>query len=268
MTTSLIRRFSVFLLGFCFLLNGIHAAQATEISSFNTDDATGWTRWDFFCHMGQKNTTYTYASSAIKSEYSSYVENGIAMWGSLISCTEVSTNAVGLITETADWMEANAKTTVQYNSSKHITGWTITIYPLFSFNSTTGRNRTLAHEIGHVYGLGHVTNTAQIMYTDYSDTKSVTAADQRGMKVMTHEHTHTGSYNSATAQHNDTSHKTRCTTCRAYSILTCTFTSNWHSGNLHYYQFNCACGNTSLISFPCTGGSCILPFSLIDAETS
>lgn len=269
MTKSLIRRFSIFLTGFCILLNGIYSVQATEISSFNTDDTTGWSRWDYHCHMGQKNTTYTYASSAIKSEYSSYVQSGIAMWGSLISCSEVSSNAKGLITETTDWLEATAKTTVTYNSSKHITGWTITIYPLFNFNSTeAGQNRTLAHEIGHVYGLGHVTNSSQIMYGEYSATRSVTASDQRGMRVMTHEHTHTGSYNSATAQYSSTSHKTRCTTCRAYSILTCTFTSNWHSGTSHYYQFNCACGNTSLVTFPCTGGSCIQPFSSINSDIS
>ena len=102
-------------------------AYASDISSLWVDDATRWTY--FFTtgdtpHMGTKYTTYTYASSAVKAKYSTYITNGITMWESHISCTENSSSAMGVIQVSAvnnSDAEANAATAIAYSpSTMHI----------------------------------------------------------------------------------------------------------------------------------------------------
>ncbi|MBQ3551612.1 MAG: matrixin family metalloprotease [Clostridia bacterium] len=88
----------------------------------------------------------------------------------------------------------------------------MTIYSQeFDGNATAGKYRTIAHEIGHVYGLGHVDNYSnQIMYPYHSTTKNVTTYDIAGMNVMTHTHTHNGSYPGTYVQLSGYQHIKRC----------------------------------------------------------
>lgn len=265
--------FSVILI-VCLFPSIFSTASAISISSFDTDDATGWSKWGNR-HMGKIYTTYSYAGNEVKASYSSYINSGIDMWGSNISCTEVSSNAVGTFTcsmlytgATASTTTAIASTESSYNSSMHITSWRITIYEIpFNLPSTTTESkiRTMAHEIGHAFGLGHVSDSSQIMYGESTGTKNITAADVRGMKVMTHVHTHTGDYNRVFAPLIET-HKERCTTCRAVRIDNCSVARQWHEGSLHYYKYDCICGNQRQISKTCTSDQCMYQYQKAQVE--
>lgn len=236
---------------------------ATDIDSFLVDSITRWTHNEFIpsIHMGCKNTTYQYASSTVKSNYSSYVTGGTGLWGSCISCTETSSSPMGIITVPAMNIDATATTSSTPDpSNNHISSWVITIYSIhFDDNTNAGKYRTIAHEFGHVYGLGHVDYSSQIMYHTYSETKSVTSYDIAGMDVMTHTHVHTGTYSTTIEQHSTYRHKVRCNSCKAYKLTDCLY-HDYHSGTKHYLKILCICGNNTTQSWDCSGNPCILPF--------
>lgn len=238
------------------------SVSASSISSFETDAATGWSKLGT-SHMGIKYTTYSFSSSLDESSLASCVSDGIDMWGSEISCTKRTSGAMGTIASSLAPSQAVASTTISTNSASHITAWTICIYELNFINkSNAGKARVIAHELGHAFGLGHVSNSSQIMYTTYNDTFSVTAGDIRGMRVMTHVHTHGDSY-SISYEPLIHTHKKRCTTCKAYQTENCNTTRQWHEGTTHYYQCNCVCGNQKLVSKVCTDNQCIYKYQSI-----
>lgn len=191
------------------------------------------------------------------------VTSGIGLWGSHISCNESSSSPMGTISVSALYSTANAELQPSYYAgTNHIAYWTLTIYSQnFDDNSDTGKYRTIAHEIGHAYGLGHVDYSNQIMYHTYSENKNVTSYDQSGMDVMTHTHTHSGSYSTTFEEYSDYSHKVRCNTCRTYRLGTCSHT-DYHSETTHYFVFNCSCGNDGTMSWECFGPPCVMPFSI------
>lgn len=207
-------------------------AYASDISSFLTDTTTGWAKYSSNSHMGSKSSAFTYASDDVKETYSEYVEEGIDLWGSYITCSESSsTSAMGEFTVSDMDSGANAVTDASYyTSTGHRSSWTITIYSVnFDGNSDEGKYRTIAHEIGHAYGLHHVSDSSKIMYGTYSASKNVTSTDRAGMRVMTHAHTHSSSYSKTYEQYTSTKHKVRCNSCKAYLLESCTS--------------DCVCGN-------------------------
>ena len=158
-------------------------------------------------------------SSAVQAAYSSYVGGGIGLWGTNISMTCISdVDSAGLEIKVSNKItDATASTLVNSVDSEtgHRTKCTITIYPNFNLTSHTydGKIRTIAHELGHVYGLGHVTFTSSIMYGAYSTTTNVISQDIWGMKVVTHAHIHgtlfMGTYEVVNASYHDIT----CSSC-------------------------------------------------------
>ena len=226
-----LKRFLSSILAALFVISlSVPIVYAGDISSFLTDTTTGWAKYDSNAHMGAKNTSYTYASNAVKTAYSKYVNAGIALWGSHITCPEnSSTRAItGSFTVSNMDSSANAVTNAS-NVSNHRSSWEITIYSQnfdSDENTDAGKYRTIAHEIGHVYGLHHVASNSKIMYGTYSENKNVTSTDEAGMDVMTHSHTHSSSTSYTYNGYNGQQHKKRCSTCLAYSLENHTLNSN------------------------------------------
>lgn len=251
-------------LAICLLICSPLIVEADDFSNFNVDYTTGWIPLGDW-HMGQKSTTFKYASEQIENEFSQYIQGGIALWGNNISVT-YSSNGLGTITANFENETGNNATTknVYAGADKHVGRWTIQINVL-DFNSEDNtdeiRVRTIAHELGHVYGLDHVTNPQQLMYHTGSPTKNITNKDIAGIRVMTHEHTHDLGFNYSLEQEGSYTHLKRCTECYAYERENCSHTS-YHSANKHYFIFNCNCGNNETLSWDCSGNPCIMPFSV------
>ena len=256
-----------FTLSFLMLSSSFFATTyALSIDSYFVDDTTAWTKLADTSspHMGSRNATFIYASPAVKDYYGAYITSGISLWGTNIYCVEDNNaQSGGVITVSA--MDSTATASVGdiyvYTDTNHIALWALTIYSAnFDNNSYAGKCRTIAHEIGHAYGLGHVDYENQIMYHTYSETKNVTLYDKAGMDVMTHAHTHNSNYEKVLEEYSTYSHKVRCITCGAYSLANCTYT-DYHSGIRHVLSVNCACGNQTNRFWACSGNPCVMPFS-------
>ena len=223
----------------------------------------GVARWAYFSsanrpHMAKKSTSYKFQNSTVLSKYQSLVESGINLWGSTITCTYNPSSTTGLIDTISGNQSYTALATISSNlTTRHITSWKITIASAtFDPNTTAGKIRTIAHEIGHVYGLGHVSHTTQIMYGTYSASKNVTVYDRNGMNVMTHTDTHpTRTLEQGVNFH----HYTRCNTCKAALINLCSH-EDYHIGTRHHFKANCSCGNTYQTSWSCSGNPHSFPY--------
>ena len=196
-----------------------------------TDTVTGWTfkQPSLWLHSGTKNLTYYYSDSN-GSDYLSYFQSGISLWGSNINITRSSDPyASGMdIIVRVDWnineKATNANATTDYRlsgtPSMHATEWVITFHPCYMEDLTRYQNNIIAaHEIGHVFGLGEIWDSStKVMYglTPNSNTK-VTTYDTRGIKLMTHDHTCLSSASSNSYAWVDGGvHKKRCKTCASF----------------------------------------------------
>ena len=171
---SVFKRCSLLLAVLFLLFSSVSSsAYASSIADWRTDSETGWVKWHNR-HMGTKYTTYSYESASTKAKYKAYVEAGIDKWGVTIDCSEVTTGAMGLIKEDIYYdPPGSASVQSSYDANKHITSWVLTIYEaLFPYDnsgtgasaSAAGKNNTIAHEIGHVYGLGEITDYVRHLF--------------------------------------------------------------------------------------------------------
>lgn len=103
------------------------------------------------------------------------------------------------------------------------TGWSIKINKanFDSLSTSSLKNKTMAHEMGHVYGLKDLTLStfsSQIMYGYVNSSMNVTTNDINGMKVVTEVHTHSGYYPKSYQKRDSSTHLVRCTICKSYII--------------------------------------------------
>lgn len=257
-------RFIAICILFAVILSASLNAFAEDMSSFQTDPSTGWC-FSSGNHMGTKNTTFAFSSASVVLKYGFIVVQGILLWGNEIICVPGGNSPAGTIeTSTQDlgWFASASRDAV--NNSNHVIKWTLTIYPVHFDKALGGSSQQamiIAHEIGHVYGLGHVSNKTQVMYTFGIQGVTVTQNDKAGMRVMTHAHTHSGGYPKEYNIDSSYHHKVRCRTCKAFALADCTY-SDYHAGSKHYFKFNCICGRNTTISWSCNGKPCITPLSL------
>lgn len=199
----------------CCLLATNAAAASLSLTDANTS-VSGWAYSTQQGHMGTKSSTYTFESSAVQSSYETDISNGIALWGSNISLRYTGqSSAAGIISQSDSETNATASlSVVNCDSNGHRTNYILTIYKLnFDSNSSAMKTRTIAHEIGHAYGLGHVSTSTDIMYGTASATKSVTSQAIWGIKVVTHVHTHSSTTTGTYEQYNSSYHYVTCSSC-------------------------------------------------------
>lgn len=210
-------------------INVLAMSQTVLEENYMCDETTGWKHSTQKHHMAQKSTAYYMSSESMKALYQTYVTNGANLWGSNINLS-YSTSGPGYIYAINDSSSsATAATSTSSGSDGITTSWYIEINSAnFDDGSAEGKKRTLAHELGHVYGLGDLyisDASSQIMYGYYSASKNVTTSDINGMSVVTETHTHAGYYPKTYEKYSNTKHKVRCSTCKSYHYELHTSTS-------------------------------------------
>lgn len=187
---------------------------------FKCDSKTGWVYSARSKHMGSKETTYRMGSESVKALYMSYMTNGAALWGSYVDVTYSSSSMGYVYNVTDSTSNVLANTSTSAGTDGITTGWTIKINSyLFDSKSTAGKNRIIAHELGHVFGLGDLYDSAdsgKIMYGIYNETSAVNTYDIKGMTVVTEAHTHASYCPVIYEKYTSSKHKVRCTSCMTY----------------------------------------------------
>ncbi len=189
-------------------------AYATTVRFFDGPD-DGWKLRDRNSIRGSKKYAYSFESSALSGALSEYFNKAIAMWGSEISLTKESTSSnADLIIKTAPISQANAVDSTIRSSNGRIISATITVnISSFSSLSNAQRIRTLARELGRVYGLDFVSGGSnQIMSRTLSSTASVTSMDKCGIRYVTG--THAAHSYGAWVDSSSTYHTRVCSTCK------------------------------------------------------
>lgn len=211
-------------------------------SGRRTDSETGWT-FGFpanYTHTGTKSITYYYGD-VYSGDYHTRFTEGKNLWGTNISMQRTTNSNVANVIFRVDTSFPSAIESAygvtQYRLSgtppMHTTQWTVAINkPKFDSLSTYQKKVVTAHEIGHVYGLGHIGFKTQIMYFNPLTSMNVTEIDKRGIDLMTHKHNCSSSTSSMynTYERVDTTlHKKRCKVCKSFLYephtngITCTF---------------------------------------------
>ncbi len=215
-------------------------------SLYNTDNTTGWTYNDY--HMGKKADTYRFTSTTVEQKYGTYMTNAASIWGNSISFTKSSSGRVPISQLYSNTPGRLASTSTDYYDNETIYSTSLVIhYNNFdALSSNEQKNETLAHEIGHIYGLDHFDGDGgkYLMHSTSLDV-SIKPKEIAGMNCMTHSHVHsypshyTLTYYSSI---NNNQHVSRCPTCYSYDYkYNHNFTYSNYSRSQH--KKNCAaCG--------------------------
>lgn len=189
-------------------------AYANTVSFFDGPDG-GWKLRDRNSIRGSKKYVYAFESSALSSALSEYFNDAIAMWGSSISLSKASASSdADLIIKAAPITQANAvDSTIRCSNGRIISATIMVNISSFSKLSNAHRIRTLARELGRVYGLDFVSgNSNRIMSRTLSSTASVTSMDKCGIRYVTGTHV-VHSYG-VWVDSSSTYHTGVCSTCK------------------------------------------------------
>lgn len=215
----------------CFVTS---AAKADKLSStqLSAGPPNGWASKSSRIHRGSKNFTYFFDNETVKNQLSPYVNAAKSLWGSSVSLTENSSSAgsnlrIYTCNNSKYGFTAASRVLPESGSNIHVTAAEILVN-LYQFNKSASglsnaqlearKSRTIAHEIGHIYGLADLYSSGSkenIMYGYASHTKTVTAMDKKGMSVVTNVHA-THSFSSWSFE-NTTYHKRTCSVCDGIS---------------------------------------------------
>ncbi|MCL2082733.1 MAG: hypothetical protein FWH04_05825 [Oscillospiraceae bacterium] len=210
-----------------FLLTGIalaHTMKNMATPPLDSSDNPGWVFKDAvdtnFTHAKSRKYDFKYDNAGAKSVYGPSFRAGIAKWDIYVSLTEKerSRNAVGYQQIRYPNILATA-TTPRKKGKQHIERWTIRVNINSDFASKTPNEKALimAHEIGHIYGLGHLDyDKGGRLMTTYAG-YNPSSYELMGMLVVTESHKHdkrsTDRYPVKTAKEH-----TRICLCKLYSF--------------------------------------------------
>lgn len=194
-------------------------------------------------HMGTKISTYKYDNVAIYNKYSQHIEAAVNLWGDSISMTYDATSTQGTVKVTNQSYSADGSIVLALVGDEVVVDNHTSSYTLLIFDVNMNQIESyhwkyvLAHEIGHAYGLSHVSDDSQIMYSPYDTSTAIhriTDKDKIGMDIMTHSHTHSTSTSSNCTNVNESSyHKTKCSTCKATYHQAHTYSTSAYDDTYH-----------------------------------
>lgn len=108
--------------------------------------------------------------------------------------------------------------------------------------SMSTKNYAMAHELAHVFGMGH---SSGLMgeYSGNASSTSISAPQRYGMMLLNHTHNCTNySYDQHYLSLNAANyHKKRCTQCKSFSIVSHSAPSSHSYDSTHHWSI-CACG--------------------------
>lgn len=197
--------------------------NATQLENLKSDATSGWVIGNSIGgHMGMKLSYYKYSSTTVSNSYSGIFDAAKAIWGSNINLTHSSSTSEGTVHAITDYNSTDLAYAGSYtkNSSGHMTSWKITIVKnnFDSLSLDEYKKETLAHEIGHVYGLGHYNNNTSYLMHATSLNVSLQSKEISGMKLCTHDHTHGSSTTYTYETYTNMQHIKRCTSCFGYYL--------------------------------------------------
>lgn len=210
------------IISYSLICTNVSADSCGDLKDYYTDNTSGWSLRSSKLHRGTKSCKYKYASDDVKKAFSKDMEGAISLWGSHISMSETTASGYGYIrTENNDGSASIAKTggmTFVETTGHYNNEFTIIINTaLYSKKTDTLKQKVLAHEIGHVYGLDHFSDVNKIMNPSLQATGSITSSEFNGMDTCTHNHTHTATTYYSYSGYSANQHIARCSTCKAYT---------------------------------------------------
>lgn len=222
-----------------------YASFAGSLTDYEVDTAEAG--WGFLHsdrkHMGTKTSTYKYDTVAIYNKYSQHMEDAVRLWGDSISMTYDATSTQGIVKVTNQRYSADGSIVLALVGDEVVVDNHISSYTLLIFDVNMNQIESyhwkyvLAHEIGHAYGLYHVSDDSQIMYSPYDASTAIhpiTDKDKIGMDIMTHSHTHSTSTSLNCTNVNQSSyHTTKCSTCKATYHQAHTYTTSAYDDTYH-----------------------------------
>ncbi|MCL2082735.1 MAG: hypothetical protein FWH04_05835 [Oscillospiraceae bacterium] len=143
-------------------------------------------------HAKSKKYNYRYVDARVKNKYASIFDSGIKIWGTYIDMKE-NNKSVNIVREVhIDKESILARSPINAIKKQHITQWIIeiNINSAFMKKAADVRARVLAHEIGHVYGLGHVQYSVGGRLMSNEENAKLSNAERLGMTVVTGVHKH------------------------------------------------------------------------------